>query len=124
MKVTVCELPNNWIRSKKEQEKLHRHLESEKSDLLLLPEMPFSLWLAGKRTPDADAWKKAVEHHNLWLERLTAFNVPAIAGSRPVMRRGKRLNLGFLWTREAALQNVHEKYYLPDEEGFWEAIQV
>lgn len=121
MKVTVCELPNNWTTSQKDQEKLHHHLESEKSDLMLLPEMPFSSWLAGTRDADADAWKKAAETHDTWLERLTEFNVPAIAGTRPVIKDGTRLNVGFVWTREDGLKDVHEKYYLPNEEGFWEA---
>ena len=30
MKVTVCELPNNWTDSKEDQEKLKSHLASEK----------------------------------------------------------------------------------------------
>ncbi len=121
MNVTVCELPSSWIYSKKNQDKLRRHLESERSDLLLLPEMPFSSWLAGERKPDANAWKQAVDHHNAWLERLTEFNVPAIASSRPVIKEGIPLNVGFVWTPENGIKDVHEKYYLPDEEGFWEA---
>lgn len=120
MKVTVCELSNTWFESKEDQDRLHLHLESGKSDLLLLPEMPFSSWLAGKRQPDADTWKKAVDNHNIWLERLTKFNVPAIASSRPVIKEGTPFNLGFVWTRENGLKDVHEKYYLPEEEGFWE----
>ncbi len=100
MKVTVCELPNNWINSKEDQEKLHLHLESQKSDLLLLPEMPFSSWLPRKREPDADVWKKAVDNHDIWLERLTEFNVPAIASSRPAIKGDTMLNVGFVWTHE------------------------
>ena len=77
MKVTVCELPNTWINSKNEIDKLSHRLESEKSDLLLLPEMPFYTWLAGNKTADIKLWKTAVEYHNIWLEKLTEFNVPA-----------------------------------------------
>ncbi len=121
MKVTVCELPNNWINSKSDQEKFLYHLESEKTELLLLPEMPFSSWLAGKRLPDKKAWEKAVANHNIWIERLEEFNVPVIAGSRPVIKEGRPLNVGFVWTREQGVKAVHEKYYLPDEEGFWES---
>jgi len=121
MKVTVCELPNTWINSEKELEKLNLHLESEKSDLLLLPEMPFYSWLAGKKEPDTEAWKKAVEGHNIWMKRLAEFNVPAIASSRPVLKDNTPLNEAFIWTREEGIKKVHEKYYLPDEEGFWES---
>ena len=121
MKVTVCELPVNWMRSSKEKEKLQLHLESEKSDLLLFPEMPFSAWLAGTREPDADAWKKAVQSHDTHLEQLAEFNTPVIAGTHPVIKDGTPRNVGFVWTREHGLRDVHEKYYLPDEYGFWEA---
>ncbi|MCG8618384.1 MAG: carbon-nitrogen hydrolase family protein [Desulfobacterales bacterium] len=121
MKVTVCQLTNNWIDSEKEIETLHEHLESEKSDLLLLPEMPFSTWLAGQKKADPGAWEKAVEVHNTWLERLSGFNVPAIAGTRPVIKGERRINVGFIWTPEDGLTDVHEKYYLPEEEGWWES---
>ena len=120
MKVTVCELPNTWINSEKEQDKLNLHLETEKSDLLLLPEMPFYSWLAGKRGPDTELWKKAVEYHNIWLELLAVFKVPAIASSRPVLKGNTPLNEGFIWTRDEGVKNVHEKHYLPEEDGFWE----
>ena len=47
---------------------------------------------------------------------------PAIvAGSRSVIRQGKRLNEGFIWDAETGYSVIHTKYYLPDEEGFWEA---
>lgn len=121
MKATVCELPVGWMNTDTEREQLCRHLESEKTDLLLLPEMPFAEWLAGTRAPDAGAWATAVEHHGKWIERLGEFKVPMVAGTRPAIRDGKRLNVGFVWTREAGLREVHEKFYLPDEEGFWEA---
>ncbi len=121
MKVTVCELPSTWINSEKEQDKLNLYLESQKSDLLLLPEMPFYTWLAGNKEPDMEAWKKAVEYHNIWLERLAEFKIPVIASSRPVLKGNTPLNEGFIWTREGGVKNVHEKYYLPEEEGFWES---
>jgi len=121
MKVTVCELPNTWASSAKVQGKLNLHLESEQSDLLLLPEMPFYSWLAGKKAPDAEAWKKAVNDHDTWLERLADFKVPTIASSRPVLKGSTPLNVGFIWTREEGVKYVHEKFYLPEEEGFWES---
>ncbi|UCH98003.1 MAG: carbon-nitrogen hydrolase family protein, partial [Candidatus Aminicenantes bacterium] len=36
-------------------------------------------------------------------------------------KKGKRLNEGFTWEAETGYQAAHVKYYLPDEEGFWEA---
>lgn len=121
MKATVCELPNNWITSETEQDKLKFHVESEKSDLLLLPEMPFYTWLAGTKNVDETLWKKAVDNHRAWIEKLADFNVPMIAGTRPILKKGVPHNEGFLWTKSSGIVGVHEKYYLPDEEGFWEA---
>ena len=121
MKITVCELSNQWTRNDKEQEALVSHLAAEKSDLLLLPEMPFSRWLAADSQADTDKWKAAVEAHEVWVEKLDLFQVPMIAGTRPILRDGIPHNQGFLWTPETGAVGVHEKYYLPDEEGFWEA---
>lgn len=121
MKITVCELSNQWTRDEREQEALISHLAEEKSDLLLLPEMPFAGWLAADAKPDPDRWKAAVEAHEAWMEKLVSFQVPMIAGSRPILRDNVPHNQGFLWTPEKGVSGVHEKYYLPDEEGFWEA---
>jgi len=44
-----------------------------------------------------------------------------ILGTRPVNQNGKRLNQAFIWEEEAGLQASHSKYYLPNEDGFWEA---
>lgn len=44
-----------------------------------------------------------------------------VVGSRPVIRNGSRHNEGFVWRDDIGYQAVHNKYYLPDEEGFWEA---
>ena len=41
MKVTVCEVPDNWTESDHQWQSLLNHLQDEESDLILLPEMPF-----------------------------------------------------------------------------------
>ena len=121
MKVTVCELSNTWSTSRDEKNRLNKHLESEKTDLLLLPEMPFYTWLAGNRKPTPGAWEKAIERHEIRTERLTEFNVPIIAGSRPVLKNKIPINEAFVWTPEKGIIRAHEKYYLPEEKGFWES---
>lgn len=121
MKLTVCELTNNWTYDTAEQDALAAHIETEQSDFLLLPEMPFYTWLAGTRNVDGALWAEAVDAHEERIRRLEALNAPVIAGTRPVLRNGEPRNEGFIWTREGGAAGVHEKYYLPDEEGFWEA---
>ena len=44
-----------------------------------------------------------------------------VLGSRPVERRGLRQNEGFAWELQNGYQATHTKYYLPDEDRFWEA---
>ena len=121
MKVTVCELPQDWTSSRLIQKKLLSHLGENHSDLLLLPEMPFYNWLSKSRTPDPVAWQAAVLAHDQWMERLSEFGVPMVAGTRPMLKNKKPLNVAFVWTREKGVHYVHEKYYLPNEPGFWEA---
>lgn len=36
-------------------------------------------------------------------------------------QNGRRLNQGFVWDNRNGYHAAHHKYYLPDEEGFWEA---
>ncbi|MCG8685853.1 MAG: carbon-nitrogen hydrolase family protein [Desulfobacterales bacterium] len=121
MKLTVCELSNNWINDKAEQEALFNHLATQASDFLLLPEMPFAKWLAGSNQVDPGLWEKAVVLHEHWISRLEDFDVPLIAGTRPILKANVPHNEGFIWTKKTGAVGVHEKYYLPDEEGFWEA---
>ena len=46
MKVTVCELSDNENNFIDDWKELKIHLDQNKPDLLLLPEMPFSKWIA------------------------------------------------------------------------------
>lgn len=121
MKITVCELPDATPHLEEVWWALSGHLAYEGSDLLLLPEMPFHPWLAGTREVDPDAWVAAVEAHDFWLERLHELGVETVLGSRPVIQGQRRLNEGFVWERDGGYRAAHLKYYLPDEDGFWEA---
>ncbi len=121
MKVTVCELPDSTPALNNAWSALISHLSEAKSDLLLLPEMPFHPWLCGTREVDPAAWLAAVEAHDHWLERLPELGVASVLGSRPVVRDERRLNEGFVWDGPGGYRAAHLKYYLPDEDGFWEA---
>lgn len=120
-KVTVCELNDQPDRLEKNWDGLVKHVRKEKSDLVLLPEMIFTPWIFRNPQVDSVLWERAVESHRLWETRFSEM-VPAILiGSRPVNRKGKRYNEGFIWDKEKGYRAVHTKSYLPDEEGFWEA---
>ena len=102
-------------------ERLAGHVRKERSELVLLPEIPFHSWFAGSPKFDRNVWDEAVAAHRRWMERLPELAPAAVIGSRPIDRRGRRLIEGFVWTEKAGARGVHLKGYLPDEEGYYEA---
>jgi N-carbamoylputrescine amidase len=121
LKVTVCELSNDPALFDEQWAELASHVESEQSDIVLLPEMPFYRWLAADREMDSGSWAKSGAAHDLWLERLAELRAPSVAATRPVIEDGRHFNQGFVWDSKSGARAVHNKHYLPDEEGFWEA---
>lgn len=121
MKVTVCELPNSWTESDTYWNRLIRHLEQEQSDLLLLPEMPFFQWVTRSNVVNSNLWEQAVKAHDVWINRLNQLPVELIIASRPAIKNNRYLNKGFIFSRDKGIIFVHDKYYLPDEPGYYEA---
>ena len=121
MKATVCELPNNWTDSDKYWNLLIQHLEQEQSDLLVLPEMPFFKWVARDSNVNQDLWVQSVKAHDAWINRLNELPVELIIASKPAIENNQYLNKGFIFTHDKRIIFVHDKYYLPDEPGYYEA---
>ncbi len=121
MRVTVCQLDNRPEAFDDSWRALVEHVRAERSELVLLPEMPFHPWLAADRRADPGRWAAAVEAHAARLARLPDLGPVAVASSRPVVDGGRRLNRAYVRTADGALVDVHDKYHLPDEDGFWEA---
>ena len=121
MKVTVCELSDNADAFAHDWERLVAHVQAHRSDLVLLPEMPFYPWFAWKPDFEMSVWQDAVAAHDQWQERLADLEPAVVLGTRPVNRADQRLNEGFCWTKTDRYQAAHHKYYLPNEPGFWEA---
>jgi N-carbamoylputrescine amidase len=121
IRATVCELRNNPEDFAGDWERLADHVRAEHSDLVLLPEMAFAPWFAVTPTFEPQAWFTAVATHDAWMQCLIDLAPAAVIGTRPIDANGARYNQGFVWTRDRGYLPVHEKYYLPDEEGFWEA---
>jgi len=121
MKITVCELNDDPMAFAVDWEALAAHVKAEGSQLVVLPEMPFAPWFALSPRCDASVWQAAVKAHEDWLSRLDELAPAAVIATRPVDIAGKRLNEGFVWDQAGGYRAAHHKYYLPDEEGFWEA---
>jgi N-carbamoylputrescine amidase len=122
MKVTVCQFQNEAAHIASTWAALLQHVQAQKSELVLLPEMPFHPWLAANPEPDPDAWLTAVESHNQYQDRFAEMGKITLLGSRPVIHGGgQRLNEAFVWQAETGYRLAHLKHYLPNEEGYWEA---
>lgn len=127
LRVTVCQLPNDPDAFERAWQSLVSHTRDQRSDLVLLPEMPFSAWLASTPTVDAEAWRVAMDAHDRWLARLGELGVATVLTSQPTTEDGQRYNQAVVWQRTAGratgseLPVVHRKQYLPDEPGFYEA---
>jgi predicted amidohydrolase len=121
VKVTVCELPDRRDHFGEAWNQLITHVQTQGSDLILLNEMPFSEWFCVTPHFDPATWQAAVDEHVQWLTRLEAFGSATIIASCPVTRGASRLNQGFVWNAQMGYCATHDKYYLPDEDGTWEA---
>jgi len=125
MKVTVCQIDPRGGQIDGFLEGLSAHIKKEQTDFLLLPEMGFSAWLAGDK-PGADAdvkWARSVADHERGIEQLGTLGAQAIVGTRPILTpENSRRNEAYVWTREAPhASGIHQKYYLPDEDDYYEA---
>jgi N-carbamoylputrescine amidase len=121
MKVTVCELPNEPTALESAWGQLVVHVQMNQSEFVLLPEMPFYRWLAHTRDVEPNQWEQAVKAHETWIARLTDLSPATVISTRTVIVSVKRKNMGYVWESDQGIRDVHAKYYLPDEPGFWEA---
>lgn len=120
MRVTVCQLRSSPGALERDWAGLVEHVAEQRSELVVLPEMGFAPWFAAERPgPDA-AWASSVAAHAAWSARLPELGAAAV-GTRPVDRRAGRRNEAYVATADGSLQPLHDKSFLPDEAGFWEA---
>ena len=121
IRATVCQLRNAPDDFAEDWELLAEHVRANKSDVVLLPEMAFAPWFAVARRFDMIVWFTAVAAHDAWMLQLGDLAPATVVGTRPLDVGAERRNQGFVWDAEQGYSAVHEKYYLPDEAGFWEA---
>lgn len=117
MRITVTQLTNYGGILDDEWHDLVDHVRAKSSDLLLLPEMPFSRWLAADHTVVEQQWLDAAKTASDWLAVMPAFAPTAVVGTRAMAE--PKHNVGYLVDGDAT-SDVHAKAYLPNEPGFWE----
>jgi len=120
MRVTVCQLSNDIKQFEKEWVDLVSHCKLNRSEMLLLPEMPFYSWIANELVLNHSKKIAAVRAHEKWLKRIEELGDAIVAYSKPIIKEDKFYNTAFVWTKDAGHQKVHTKYYFPEEAGFYE----
>jgi predicted amidohydrolase len=120
MRVTVCEMPDDRKAFETAWEELIAYVRKQQSDLVLLPELPFYPWIVTTPQFDVQVWQMAQEAHEVMMQRLSELAASVVLGTHPLIEGELRLNRGFSWTPTDGYQGVHDKYYLPNEEGFYE----
>jgi N-carbamoylputrescine amidase len=120
MRVTVCELRTAPGALEEDWQGLVAHVRAERSGLVVLPELGFAPWFAAEPTYDEQAWAASVAAHDRWLPRLAELGA-AVLGTRPVNLPAGRRNEAFAADAGGPVRRLHDKSYLPDEPGFWEA---
>ena len=121
MKVTVCQLHNSREAFTADWDRLVAHVRTQRSDLVLLPEMPFFPWFPTPRDFDAAIWRAAVAAHDAWEKRLVELVPARILGTRPMDFGGVRYNVGFVWNNDESIsETFHVKSCLSQEQSFWE----
>lgn len=120
MRVTVCQMRDARDGFDADWAELCAYTREARPDLVLLPEMPFARWFAVVRPFDAAVWREALEAHRRWERRIGELAAPFVIATRPAERGTRRLNEAFVVTPDGS-RGVHDKRYLPDEDGYWEA---
>jgi predicted amidohydrolase len=120
MRVSVCEMPDDRKDFETAWEELIAYVSKQQSDLVLLPELPFYPWIATTSQFDAQIWQIAQKAHEVMMQRLRELSAAVVLGTHPLIEGAVRLPRGFSWTPTDGYQGVHDKYYLPNEEGFYE----
>src|SRR6266550_6493594 len=93
MKVTVCELNDSVDGFARDWERLVAHVQEHRSDLVLLPEMPFCPWFAWRPDFEMSIWQDAVAAHDKWQERLAELEPAIVLATRPANLRALRVEV-------------------------------
>jgi N-carbamoylputrescine amidase len=123
MKLTVCQLHNAREAFAAEWDRLVAHVRVQRSDFVLLPEMPFFPWFPTTQRFDHIVWRAALAAHEAWEKRLSDLRPAVALATRPVEFGAMRYSAGYHWNLEESLaETMHVKTCLAQQDGAWETI--
>lgn len=118
--VTVCQWSCHHGDQPLQLAVLAEHVHRCGSDLVLLPELPFSDWLAAGERFDEARWQEALQRFDEFENRLDELPAPAVLYTRPVQyESGERYNQACLATG-SEIRLLDAKRHLPAEPGWHE----
>jgi N-carbamoylputrescine amidase len=120
LRVTVVEIDSESGGTERWLSDLSGHLRRAESDVVVLPELPFSTWFMAAREVEADVWERSIAEHRAGIARLRSLGVPPTILSIPRNGERKRHHDSIL-LEGAETRRLHTKAYLPDEPGAYEA---
>jgi len=115
MKVTVCELHDEPDRLLQDWDRLVAHVRRERSELVLLPQMPFYPCFTRRRHFDAAVWNSATHAHDAWDARLHELAPACVVGSRPMDFGNERYHAAFMWDDQEGVRTLHGESVVADE---------
>lgn len=121
MRVSVCEAAPEMVPGGEDWQRLTARARGERSDVLLLNEMPFGPWISCAERADQETLLASHRVHESGMERLPELGVRSVLGTRPVFDEDRSVNQAFVWSADAGVEPVHTKQFFPDEEGYYEA---
>jgi len=86
----------------------------------LLPEMPFSKWIASEKKINNRYKTESVAKHERWLIEMEQLNVKQIVYSKPIITGDKFFNTAFVFEKGIGHFKIHTKSFFPEEPHFWE----
>lgn len=121
MRVTICELADDIKQFEADWNELVNHTTANQPELVLLPELAFSKWIADEKTVDEKMKQDCVKKHEEWLSRIEELNAGIVVYTKPVFVGNKFHNTCFAWIKGSGHKKMHTKYFFPQENFFWEA---
>lgn len=121
MRLTVCQLRDERAGFEADWRELVRYVATERPDVVLLPELPFAPWFGITDAFDAAVWREVMAAHEAWDRRLGELEAGCVVLTRAVERDGRRLNECYAAFRDGRRLRLHDKRYLPQEPGYFEA---